>query len=84
MSTNGFIRKVDDLGRIVIPKEIRTNLNIEENSPLEIFSDSTSITIKKLESMCVFCSSKTKLLNFNSKLICSNCINKITKLKNTN
>lgn len=83
METDGFIRKVDDLGRIVIPKEIRNKLKIADNSPLEIFADSSSIIIKKPNQTCSFCESTTKLINYNEKYICSKCLNKINKIKNT-
>ncbi len=83
METNGFIRRVDDLGRIVIPKEIRKKLKIADNSPLEIFSDSSTITIKKPQHACAFCGSTTKLLEISEKYICSKCINKINKIKST-
>ena len=82
MKSTGFVRKVDDLGRIVIPKEIRKKLKIEDNSPLEIFSDAFSITIKKINHCCTICGSKDKLIDFNDKFICSKCVNSIKKIKN--
>ena len=77
MKTNGYIRKVDDLGRIVIPKEVRKNLKISENDVLEIFSDSSSIIIKKQNISCILCGSKRNLIVFNEKNICKNCIKKL-------
>ena len=82
MKSTGFVRKVDDLGRIVIPKEIRQKLKISDNSPLEIFSDSSCITIKKVHHCCAMCGSNNKLREFNDKFICINCIDKLTKIKN--
>ena len=84
MKSTGFVRKVDDLGRIVIPKEIRQNLKIGDNSSLEIFSDSSSITIKKINHSCAMCGSKNRLLEFNDKFICCNCVDKLVSIKNKN
>ena len=79
MKTSGYIRKVDDLGRIVIPKEIRKNLKISENDSLEIFSDSSFITMKKPSTSCVICGSNKSLITFKDKPICKKCINEISK-----
>lgn len=77
----GITRKVDELGRIVIPMELRNRLNISEKDPLEIFVDGSSIVLKKINSNCVFCGSDKNLLSFNNKLICSNCKTKISSLE---
>ena len=55
MKTTGVIRKIDGLGRIVIPMEIRNKLNISENDPLEIHVEGTTISVKKYEPDCTFC-----------------------------
>ena len=55
MKSTGIVRKLDELGRIVIPKEIRNKLNIEQKDSIEIYTDGNSIVLKKFESNCIFC-----------------------------
>lgn len=76
----GITRKVDELGRVVIPMELRNRLKITEKDPLEIFIDGSSIVLKKINSSCIFCGSDKNLLSFDNKLICSNCKEKISNL----
>ena len=77
MKSTGIIRKVDELGRIVIPIELRTQLNISEKNPIEIFVDGDSIVLKKYEKSCLFCESSKNLTEYKGKLICSKCIQQI-------
>ena len=81
MKSTGIIRKVDELGRVVIPIEIRNQFNIAEKDPIEIYVDGSSIVLKKYEPNCIFCGNTENLLNYNDKLICKNCSKKISKLK---
>ena len=55
MKSTGIIRKVDELGRVVIPIEIRNQFNIVEKDPIEIYVDGSSIILKKFEPNCIFC-----------------------------
>ncbi|MBQ9658141.1 MAG: AbrB/MazE/SpoVT family DNA-binding domain-containing protein [Clostridia bacterium] len=80
MKSTGIIRKIDELGRIVIPIELRNKLDISIKEPLEIFVDKSSIILKKVEPNCTFCGNSKDLISFNNKIICSNCANKISKL----
>lgn len=79
MKSTGIVRNVDELGRVVIPVEIREKFNIAERDPLEVFVEGSTIILKKYEQNCVFCGSEKKLQQYNDKLICSNCIQKIIK-----
>ena len=81
VKSTGIIRKVDELGRIVIPMELRNKLGIQEKDPLEIFVDGSSIILKKYNPNCIFCGSSRNLSIYDEKLICSKCIEKISKLK---
>ena len=81
MKSTGIIRKVDELGRVVIPIEIRNQFNIAEKDPIEIYVDGSSIVLKKYEPNCIFCGSTENLINYNDKLICEDCSKKISKLK---
>lgn len=82
MKSTGVIRRVDELGRIVIPIEIRTQFGIVEKDPLEIYVDGTSIILKKYEQSCIFCGNTKKLINFEGKIVCKKCINNISKMNN--
>lgn len=79
MKATGFIRKIDNLGRIVIPKEIRQKLKISEDSSLEIYLESSYIIIRKPTNLCTLCGSNTKLVKFKDKFLCNNCIDNIKK-----
>ena len=80
MKSTGIIRKMDELGRVVIPIEIRNQFNIAEKDPVEIYVDGSSIVIKKYEPNCIFCGNTESLINYNDKLICEECSKKISKL----
>ena len=77
MSQSYFIRKIDELGRVVIPMEIRKILDIKEKDSLGISLVDNSIFIKKEKPYCIFCNSISDLKNFNNKHICTNCIQKL-------
>lgn len=81
MKSTGIVRKVDELGRVVIPIEIRNQFNIAEKDPIEIYVDGSSIILKKYEPNCIFCGNTEKLIDYNDKLICEDCSKKISKLK---
>lgn len=80
MKSTGIIRRVDELGRVVIPIELRNKFGIVEKDPIEIFVDGTSIVLKKYEPNCVFCGTTKKLVSYSDKLVCSKCAEKISKL----
>lgn len=80
VKSTGISRKVDELGRIVIPMELRTKLGIEEKDPLEIYLDGSSIILKKSNTSCTFCGSDKDLISYSDKLICPKCKEKIANL----
>ncbi len=79
MKSTGIIRKVDGLGRIVVPKELRRTLGIEQKDPLEIYVDAEKIILKKYEPACIFCSSADDAENFKGKIICGQCLEEMKK-----
>ena len=81
MKSTGIIRKVDELGRIVIPIELRSQFNIAERDPIEIFVDGDSIILKKYEKSCLFCNNTKKLSEYKGKLICNKCLNQIKNIE---
>lgn len=79
MKSTGIIRKVDELGRIVLPIEMRRTLEIGERDELEIFVENDRIVLQKYEPSCVFCTSSQGLTPFRGKNVCADCIEKLTK-----
>ena len=77
MKSTGMVRRVDELGRVVIPKEIRNKLGIEERDPLDIYIDGFSIVLRKSQSNCIFCGNTRDLVEYKEKLVCQKCINNI-------
>lgn len=73
MKTTGIIRKVDELGRVVLPVEMRRTLEIEERDPLEISLEGEVILLRKVQRVCVFCGGSRDLKEYNGKHICSAC-----------
>lgn len=80
MKSTGIVRKVDELGRIVLPIEMRRTLNIEEKDSLEIYVEGDNVILRKYQAACIFCESTKELVNFNGKNICPECIKKIGAL----
>ena len=80
MKSTGVVRRVDELGRIVIPIELRNKLGIVEKDPLEIYVEGSNIVLKKFETNCVFCGNSKKLIEYQYKLICNKCIKKLSDL----
>ena len=73
MKSTGIVRKVDELGRIVLPIELRRVMDIQIKDSLEIMTEDDRIILKKYETSCVFCSSKENLEEFKGRCICKKC-----------
>ncbi|MFD1773185.1 AbrB/MazE/SpoVT family DNA-binding domain-containing protein [Paenibacillus rhizophilus] len=69
MKATGIVRKVDELGRIVIPIELRRTMGIDIKDPLEIFVDGEKIILRKYEPTCIFSGSSENLINFKGKMV---------------
>lgn len=80
MRATGIVRKLDVLGRIVIPKELRTTLDLNETDPIEIFVEGNDIILRKYQPACIFCNDATDILQFGGKNICKSCIAKMKNL----
>ena len=81
MKATGIVRKLDTLGRIVIPKELRTTLDLTENeTPIEIFVDGDNVILRKYQPACVFCHDATDIVQFGGKNICKSCLDKIKEM----
>ncbi|MBO7304495.1 MAG: AbrB/MazE/SpoVT family DNA-binding domain-containing protein [Clostridia bacterium] len=77
MKSTGIVRNVDELGRIVIPKEMRTKMNISSSDPIEIYVEEDKIILKKYSETCLFCGSCESLTAFKGKNVCSVCLEEI-------
>ena len=77
MKATGIVRKVDELGRIVLPIELRRTLDIAERDPLEIYVEGSSIVLKKYGPHCVFCDSSKDVTVFKGKNICPKCLKEL-------
>lgn len=80
MKSTGIVRKVDELGRVVLPIELRRSLDIEEKDALEIYVDGNSVILKKYEPDCIFCGNARDVINFKGKNICSTCLKDMKKV----
>lgn len=73
IKSTGIVRKVDELGRVVIPIELRRTLGIDEKDALEIYVDQEKIILKKYEPACVFCGNAEDVSHFKGKNVCRQC-----------
>ena len=80
MKSTGIVRRVDELGRIVIPMELRTKFKIAEKDPIEIYVDGSSIVLRKYEESCIFCGSTRKVVDYKGKLVCSKCAHDLAEI----
>ena len=74
MKSTGIVRKVDELGRIVLPIEMRRTLDIAEKDTLEVYVEGDSIIFRKYQDACVFCDSVRDLVNYKGRCVCQDCI----------
>ena len=81
MKSTVIIRRVDELGRVVIPIELRNKFWIAEKDPIEIYVEGSNIVLKKFEPNCVFCGNSKNLTEYKDKLICDKCSKQISELK---
>ncbi len=77
MKSTGIVRRIDELGRIVLPAELRRTLNIGERETMEIFVDGSSIVLKKYSPTCIFCDSARDVVLFKGKNICTRCLRQL-------
>ena len=81
MKSTGIVRKVDELGRIVLPIELRRTLDIAERDSLEIFVSDDTIILKKFHPTCIFCDSSKNITTFKGKNVCTACISSMSARK---
>ena len=74
MKSLGIVRRIDELGRIVLPVETRKRLELEPKDPVEIFVERDRIVLKKYEPVCVFCGSAGDAIVWKDKRVCRRCL----------
>lgn len=79
MKSTGIVRKVDELGRIVLPIELRRTLDIAEKDALEIYVDGNNVVLRKYQPACVFCGDAREVTAFHGKNICANCMQELAR-----
>ena len=77
MKSTGIVRRVDELGRIVLPIELRRTLSISEKDALEIYVENDTVILKKHEPSCIFCGEPSGCFLFKDKHVCKQCANNI-------
>lgn len=80
VKSTGIVRKVDELGRIVLPIELRRTLDIATKDELEIYVEGSSIVLKKHECACIFCGRTERVTSFKDKNICQTCLRQLHEL----
>lgn len=79
MKSIGIVRKIDELGRIVLPIELRNKMDINTKDSVEIFVDNDKIILKKYQPCCVFCGNADNVTMFKGKLVCRDCIEEMIR-----
>ena len=77
MKATGIIRRIDELGRIVVPKEMRTKMDINDSDPVEIYVEGDKIILQKYTPYCIFCASSENISVYKGKKLCATCIEEI-------
>ncbi len=80
MKSTGIVRRIDKLGRIVIPYELRRTLTIQDRAPIEIYVDGDQIVLKAHHQACVFCDNSENLRDYMDKCVCQSCLDKLNAL----
>ncbi len=80
MKATGIVRKVDELGRMVIPIELRKTMDIDKKDPIEIYVEDGNIILKKYQPGCVFCGETESTVNYREKTVCENCLHEMAEM----
>jgi transcriptional pleiotropic regulator of transition state genes len=83
MKSTGVVRKIDELGRIVLPSELRRVFGIKEGDELEISVDGERVILEKRQDVCVFCSGENPSLDYRGRSVCDNCAGELGKQART-
>lgn len=73
MKATGIVRKLDDLGRVVLPKELRQTLGFSEGDSIEIFTQGHTVLLRRYEPLCVFCGNGGPMVLHHGRQVCQSC-----------
>lgn len=73
MKSTGIVRRIDELGRVVLPVDLRRALELDVRDPVEVFVDEDAIILRKYQPNCIFCGSSKAIGHFRSKPVCAEC-----------
>ena len=79
MKSTGVIRRIDELGRVVLPIEIRKTLSLTNRDTVEIYVEDEKIILKKYEPSCIFCGSIDTAKMVKGKMVCETCLEALKK-----
>jgi len=79
MKSTGIVRRVDELGRVVLPIELRRVLGIAEKDQIEIYVEGASIILKKYQPSCIFCDNCDNVVDYKDKMVCPECIKELAQ-----
>jgi len=74
MKATGNLRRIDEMGRVVIPKKLRSSLNLKSEDSIEIFIEEDMIVLQKYEPGCLFCDNTDNTINYMGKQVCKKCL----------
>lgn len=80
MRATGIVRNIDELGRIVIPKELRNKMDMHEGSAVEIFTEDGKICLRRFYKGCHFCGGSNSVSEFKDKLVCRACLDELKSI----
>lgn len=78
MKATGIVRRIDDLGRLVLPIELRRVMGIKEQDPVEVYVDDETIVVQKYVPTCLFCNSSKDIQVYKGRNICKECIEEMS------
>lgn len=73
IKSTGIVRKLDDLGRLVLPKELRRTMGLGEGDYLEIYTEGETVLLRRYTPLCVFCGTGGQMMVHHGKQVCQNC-----------
>jgi transcriptional pleiotropic regulator of transition state genes len=79
MKSTGIVRRIDELGRIVLPIELRNKMDIKNKDSIEIFVEDDRIILKKYVPACLFCGNAEDVILYRTKLVCKHCLEEMTR-----
>ena len=80
MKDTGIVRKIDEMGRLVLPKEMRSKMGIDSGDEIEFFADNDRIVLRKYAPSCLFCGNEALITEYKGKRICADCMAEIKRI----